>query len=278
MSYRFYFFTIGDTMSTNNTDNNDNRARRIARVILIIIAILMIIFGSIYFGYYLYSKYTAGSDNPVPIETTVADIEDTEAVKNPIDFATLQADNDEIYAWIKVPGTKVDYPLVQSKIDDNFYLKHSAYDKSYILSGAIFTQSANSLSFDDRVTVIYGHNSSNEKMFASLHRFESQEFFDKHDKFYIYTPTSRLTYKIVSAFKYDNRHIMNSFDFQDNGVFLDFLDLIQNPTSSNKNVRNDIDKQLTLDDNVVVLSTCIQGQHSSRLLVCGVLTKNEKTN
>lgn len=263
-------------MSENR--NKENTGRKFAKTLLMIIAVLMIVFGSVYFGYYLYEKYTAGNDNPNQSDTTVSETVVTDSVKNPIDFDSLTKKNDEIYAWIKVPGTKVDYPIVQSKSDDNFYLKHSGFDRSYILSGAIFTQSVNSLGFDDRVTVIYGHNSSNEKMFASLHRFEKKEFFDKHDKFYIYTPDSRLTYKIVSSFKYDNRHIMNSFDFQDNTVFSDFINMIQNPTSSSKNIRLDIDKAITLDDNIVVLSTCIQGQHSSRLLVCGVLVNNEKTD
>lgn len=263
----------------DNQDKQNTKSKNAGRTLLIIIAILLIICGSIQFGYYLYSRYTADIDNPNPIETTVPDTEAEEKlVNNPIDFDELQAANDEIYAWIRVPGTKIDHPIVQSKTDDRFYLNHSAYTKEYLVSGAIFTQSMNSTRFDDRVTVIYGHNTANEKMFNTLHKFENAEFFNKHKKFYIYTPDSRLTYTIVSAFKYDNRHIMNSFDFQDNRVFADFVEMVKNPTSSNKNVRKDIDKTVTNYDNIVVLSTCIYRQASSRLLVCGVLTNNEKTN
>ena len=95
--------------------------------------------------------------------------------------------------------------------------------------------------------------------------------------FYIYTPTSRLKYQIVSAFKYDDRHIMNSFNFQNNGTFEEFIKMIKNPQSTNKNVRSKLDKDITIDDNIVVLSTCVTNQKSNRYLVCGVLVDDEKT-
>jgi sortase B len=208
--------------------------------------------------------------------TTAATNED--ASDNPIDFEDLQKKNSDIYAWIKVPGTKVDYPVVQSSESDELYLKHSAIDKSWIASGAIYSERVNTKTFRDRVTLLYGHNGYSDTMFTTLHKFEKKDFFDNHEYFYIYTPSSKLTYKIVSAFKYDDRHIMNSFDFQNDKVFLEFLDMIQNPVSNNKNVCQNIDRNFTIDDNIVVLSTCITNQKSSRYLVCGVLEKNEKTN
>lgn len=263
----------------NDMNNeNKNKNRKAARILLIIIAILMIIFGAAYFGYYLYGQYSAAQEEQ-NISSIAQTTEATESLAdNPIDFASLQADNEEIYAWIKVPGTKVDYPIVQNSVDDEFYLKHSAADKSWSASGAIYTESVNTKTFRDRVTLIYGHNGYSDTMFTTLHKFENSEFFDEHGYFYIYTPDSKLTYQIVSAFKYDNRHIMNSFDFQDNAIFTDFMNMIQNPDSTNKNVRKELDKEMTINDNIVVLSTCITNQKSSRYLVCGVLINNEKTN
>lgn len=117
-------------------------------------------------------------------------------------------------------------------------------------------------------------------MFTSLHKFEDKSFFDSHPYFYIYMPGHKLTYQIISAFKYDDRHIMNSFSFQDVTVRSDFFAMLQNPDSALKNVRTDLKTTVDKDSHVVILSTCFTGtsQRSSRYLVSGVLLKNEETD
>jgi len=274
----FSAFLQVKTMREQNTDRQDeNRKRR--RAVLLLIALLLIVFGAASVGYYLYGEYEARRETP---STTVAPVTETSAtdktVENPIDFAELTAQNKEIYAWIKVPGTKVDYPIVQSATSDEFYLKHDAYTRQWKASGAVYIELGNTKTFEDRVTVIYGHNGYSDSMFTTLHLFEDKAFFDAHEEFYIYTPEAKRTYRIVSAFKYDDRHILNSFDFQDMGALRDFLDTVQNPQSNNKNVRKPLDNELTINDNIVVLSTCFTNQRSNRYLVCGELIKNEKTS
>lgn len=259
-----------------NNKNSSNRNKNI----FIILAVILIVVGVGITIFQIISTENAKQKDEELTSTTAA-VQTTVAeptVENKIDFKSLEKKNDEIYAWIKVPGTKVNYPIVQSRTNDSFYLKHSATDKSYSSSGAIYTQSMNNKNFTDRVTLIYGHNGYGDTYFTTLHRFEKQDFFEKHKKFVIYTPNEKLTYRIVSAFKYDDRHIMNSFDFHDDDIFKEFIDMIQNPTSANKNVAKALDKEITIDDNIVVLSTCFTGQKSNRYLVCGVLIKNEKTN
>ena len=68
-------------------------------------------------------------------------------------------------------------------------------------------------------------------------------------------------------------HIMNSFDFSDDNVFLDYLNMIKNPHSVSVNKRN---TELTTDDKILVLSTCLNSG-DGRYLVQGVLKKDEPT-
>ncbi|UKI23141.1 MAG: class B sortase [Anaerotruncus sp.] len=154
--------------------------------------------------------------------------------ENPVDFASLQSQNSEIYAWIKIDDTDVDYPIVQSGSDDDFYLRHSAFDKKYLSSGAIYTQGVNRTDFTDPIMVVYGHNGYKETMFTTLHKFEDSDFFNSHEYFYIYMPQHKLTYQIISAFKYDDRHIMNSFNFYDENDLANFQAEITNPSSALK--------------------------------------------
>lgn len=261
------------------SNNENNKNRKVARIIVLIIAIILILVGAgltlvNYFGF-----NEKPMDEVTTEPTTVAEVSATEK-KNPIDFESLQKQNEDIFAWIKVPGTKVDYPVLQSTEADDFYLKHKSTDKSYSPSGAIYIQSMNNNNLRDRVTVIYGHNGfKGQTFFTTLHNFEKKDFFDSHEYFYIYTPDSKLTYKVISAFKYDDRHIMNSNDFNNEAVFESFVKMIQNPSSTVKNTRK-LDKEITITDKIVILSTCFTGSSNAnnRYLVCGVLENNEKNS
>ena len=91
-------------------------------------------------------------------------------------------------------------------------------------------------------------------------------------------PGRKLTYQIISAFKYDDRHIINSFNFSSAEDLQSFQSTVVNPTSALKNVREQLETNVDENSKIVVLSTCITNQKSNRYLVCGVLVKDEKTN
>ena len=254
---------------------NEDKKKKNAKLIIIFLIVFVLIFCGVYFGIQIYNNHINETPTDTTVPTTVSEVQ--QKVENPIDFASLQAANSEIYAYIKIEDTNVDYPIVQSATDDEFYLRHTAEDKSWSASGAVYTESVNTNTFNDRVTVIYGHNGYGDTFFTTLHRFEKEDFFNNHPYFYIYTPEKKLTYQVISAFKYDDRHIMNSFNFADTVQFLEFEQYLSNPSSALKNVRTQLDKELDEDSKIVVLSTCITNQKSSRYLVCGVLVKDEQT-
>ncbi|MBR6917546.1 MAG: class B sortase [Clostridia bacterium] len=210
----------------------------------------------------------------VPDDTGTGETAEPELPKNPVNFSKQMEINDEIYAWIYVPNTNVNYPILQSRVDDLYYLRRGL-DKEYDISGVVFTQSHNKRDFSDPVTLIYGHNMTEYgTMFATLHNFEDEEFFKENDTFYIYAPGHIYTYKIVSAYRYDDRHIMNSFDFTDKEVVKEYFDYVMHPTMIPMNVREGV--ELKEDDRLVVLSTCM-ADNTYRYLVNGVLISDEKT-
>ena len=219
---------------------------------------------------------TVGPPDTVPDPDTSDTAVETEPPlpENPVNFSKQMSTNDEIYAWIYIPNTNVNYPILQSMEDDLYYLRRGL-DRNYDISGVLFTQSCNKRNFSDPVTVIYGHNMTEYgTMFATLHNFEDEDFFKANDTFYIYTPGHILTYKIVSAFKYDNRHIMNSFNFDDVEVRREFFNVVMNPMSIPMSVREGV--TLKNDDRIVVLSTCM-ADNTYRYLVCGVFVSDERT-
>lgn len=214
-------------------------------------------------------------------DTLSSETEAPELRDNPIDFESLQEINPDVYAWIYIPmgdeKLDIDYPMFQARPgdDDNYYLHHNIYRK-YQFSGCIYTQRWNVKDFSDRVTVVYGHNMLNGTMFTNLVYFLRNDFFQEHDTFYIYTPGHILTYRIAAAIQFDDRHLLNCFDFSDDDVYQNWIDnYILNPKSVNRAYRQGI--SVTLDDKLVILSTCLEhGKY--RLLVQGVLIDDEPTN
>lgn len=248
-------------------------------VIAVCVIVLLIAAGLGYLGRMWYVKHTSEKQSTgleTFYNTTALTQEQTPLVSNPIDFKTLKKTNSDLYAWIKVPGTKVNYPIAQSPTDDFFYLHHD-YKKNYLFEGTLYTELCNSKDFKDPITLIYGHDmySDDGPMFSTLHRFENQQFFNKHGKFYIYTAGHIFTYKVFSVFRYDDRHIMNSFDFTRDEVLDEFQKMLLNPRAIEKYVRDDT--TLNKDSKVVILSTCCENDKSARLLVSGVLVKDERT-
>ena len=186
-----------------------------------------------------------------------------------IDFNELQKINDEIYAWIYIPDTKIDYPVAQNAEDDAHYLNYN-YKNEPEFAGCIYTEKYNKKDFTDPNTVMYGHNMRNGSMFQNLHKFEDGDFFDKHKNVYVYTPDKIYTYTIFAAYKYDNRHLLKSFNFKDKEVFENYLKNVLSTRQMISHIRKD--QKVTADDRILTLSTCVGGEPDNRYLVQAVLT------
>lgn len=199
--------------------------------------------------------------------------EPKKTVEIPIDFQTLQTRNSDIYAWIEIPGTAIDYPVVQRKGDNSYYLSHNT-DGEEDAAGAIFTEDYNSKTFQDPNTVLYGHNMKNGSMFQNLLSYADRSFFDEHREVIVYMPDAVLHYKIFAAYLYDSRHLLQSFDFSDPIVMGNYLESIQSLRSMTANI--DTEMELVSTDRILTLSTCYKGQNDKRYLVQAVLKSEER--
>ena len=215
------------------------------------------------------NEMLAGMKSTETAETETA-AEETATI--PVKFEELWQVNPDVYAWITVPGTEIDYPILQHASDNSYYLMHNI-DGSYGYPGCIYTENLNSKDFTDNNTVIYGHNMKNGSMFAQLHKFEDPDFFNENREVLIYLPDEVLHYTIFAAHIYDDRHLLYSFDFSDPDVYEKYLESVFNVRDMNANI--DKDMTVTKDDQIITLVTCIGSQPNNRLLVQAVLTERE---
>ena len=129
-----------------------------------------------------------------------------------VDFEALQQENPDIFAWLYVPGTDIDTPVLQSPVSDGFYQNHTSAGEEG-QEGALYTEMPNMMNMCDFNTVIHGKDSKESDLFASLHRFEEPEFFEENEKFYLYLPDNVLTYEVFAAYYDEGSDILRRFDY-----------------------------------------------------------------
>lgn len=187
-----------------------------------------------------------------------------------VDIAALQEqENEDIYAWISVPGTEIDYPVLQHPEEMDYYLKHNV-DGTEGYPGCIYTQRMNSRDWTDKNTVLYGHNMRNGTMFAGLHNYEDSQFFEEHPYIYIYTEDNRiLVYQIFAAYEYSDAHLLMTVSTGTDTTYQAYLDSIFENDGLNDQFNREL--ELTTQDKIITLSTCVRSKPARRWLVQGVL-------
>lgn len=187
-----------------------------------------------------------------------------------LDWNELAKVNPDIYAWIYIPGTQVDYPVLQHPTDNTYYLNYNMNGtRGY--PGCIYTEKENSKDFTDFNTVMYGHNMRNKTMFETLHYYEDNAFFVNNPYVYVYRGDRVLVYEIFAAYIAGNEHILYSYDFQTQEGRQNYVDLIEKGASGN--LRDDV--EVTGDSHILTLSTCISGKAKNRYLVQAVLLNED---
>ena len=188
---------------------------------------------------------------------------------SPIDFNALQEGNPDIYAWLQIPGTEFDFPIVQRAGDDSFYLTHDS-DGKESPAGAIFTESAyNTTTMEDLLTVAYGHQMHAGTMFGKLQETYSQEnALEDYGEIVVYLPDKELHYTVFAAVPYDNRHILYNYDPTDPPRVTAFLNSVYEVREIGAQFSDTV--TVSAEDQILVLSTCLAGNSQKRYLVLAV--------
>lgn len=188
---------------------------------------------------------------------------DAPPYESPIDFDALHEINPAIVGWIVIEGTNIDYPIVQG--EDNSHYLNFTYTGAANSSGAIFMDYRNAANFTDQNTIIYGHKMNNATMFHDLSEYKSQNFFEAHPAFIIYTPDSEYRCEVFAAYVTSPVSETYVLDFDGAASFVQYMNiaigrsLIQTGTI------------LYSTDRIVTLSTCDYSYDNARMVVHAVL-------
>ena len=190
---------------------------------------------------------------------------------SPVDFAALREINPDIWAWIEIADTNINYPFVQEPENDAFYMNHDS-DRNWSGNGALFSEaSCNTPDLrSDPVTLVYGHHMMSGAMFGFLERyFSDTAFFESHPEFTVYTPDAELRYGVFAAVPYPSEHILKNHDFSDDEEFESFFAEIFRIRALNARFNEDYAPEA--GDRVLILSTCLASNNRNRYVVMAKL-------
>ncbi len=180
-------------------------------------------------------------------------------------FSALQSNNKDVYAWITVPQTKVDYPILQNTVNDYYLMRNMDGSQGY--PGCLYTNKCNKKDFSDYVNIIYGHNMKNKTMFGSLHSYDDASFLKKGNTITVETTSQFINYEVIAAVNYSDNRIDYYYEVSSKKGRDDFWkSVLDNKNSSGTTILVDT---LNDDDKLVVLSTCISGKSDRRFLIIG---------
>jgi len=175
-----------------------------------------------------------------------------------IDFDRLLSINRDIVGWIYIPGGFVSYPLLQAA--DNHHYLNLTFDNRQNVLGSIFLDFRNSPDFEDRNTIIYGHDTRNDMMFGSLKRYLDQAYADEHRYIHIIREYEVRVYEIFAVFETPATSDVYTMHFESEELFAEYLEEMVAQSVITATVPQ-------ADDSIITLSTCTPTGRDIRLVV-----------
>lgn len=183
------------------------------------------------------------------------------------DISILQEENPECVGWVSIEGTDIDYPVMCSPDDPDYYLDHS-FDKTSNRHGVPFLDSRCNIDTADNL-IIYGHHFVEGEMFSTLHKYASYSYYEEHPIITLETAEGASQYRIaavlrVSGTVYPTRwSIFNSL-YMDAAEFEEMAQEIEAQTLYSTGVSP------VYGDHLLTLATCEYTQKNGRLAVVAV--------
>lgn len=176
-----------------------------------------------------------------------------------IDLEALRQVNPDVIGWIRIPQSKINYPLLQGE-DNDYYLNH-AWDHRETSVGSIYLEHRSSADLTDYNTIVYGHNMNDGSMFAGLRNYATMGYWEKHPYVYLTTDDGVLRYEVFSSYKADIDSVTYGLSFQQKETKANFL--------INALEQTKLDTKIVPEENdrILTLSTCSGAGYTTRWVV-----------
>lgn len=175
--------------------------------------------------------------------------------------------NTDMAAWLKIEGTKIDYPVMWTPRDENYYLYRSFEGKDDN-NGCLILDTDSSLDPLTTNLIIHGHNMRSGAMFGTLTNYEKQEFAKEHNIITLYTKERERRYEVIAVFRSQvyrkTDQVFKFYKFFQADTQEEFDDFYQNIKALSL---YDTGVTAEFGDSFITLSTCVYHVEQGRLVV-----------
>lgn len=233
---------------------------------LYIVFVLLLIGPMLISGFFLYNELKEDNEQEKLFENLIEIAEETPEEPNVeednLNIENLYKINSDIVGWVKIDETNIDYPVMQTKNNPNYYLRRNFY-KEYSVMGTPYLAEQCDIQNSDNL-IIYGHHISNNKMFGVLENYKQEDYYKEHQIIKFYTMNEKSEYEIIAVFKtvaYTGFKYYNYCNFKSESEFIAFINKCYDLAFY------DTDKKAEYGDKLICLSTCEYSQTNGRLVV-----------
>ena len=201
---------------------------------------------------------TLDNDEVLPDEEMAAE----DAAKAYEKYGALYEQNNDFVGWIQIDGTNINYPVMQTPDNPDYYLKHS-FEKTWSDYGVPYLDEACVIGQSNNL-VIYGHHMSNGSMFCDLELYSDPAFCMDHPVIRFDTLTSFGEYEVIAVFRYNTNQETFRYDREvnmDEGRFSWFIEQVHARELFSTG------KDASFGDQLLTLSTCAYTYKNGRLVV-----------
>lgn len=180
-------------------------------------------------------------------------------------FGELQAMNPEVFSWLTVYGTNIDYPVTQGESNKK-YINTNA-EGAYSLSGSIFLDSGNKRDFSDFNSILYGHHMDKQVMFGEIEYFANKDYFDARQYGNLYYDGSDhglAFFAFLHTDAYDTSVFSPGVSGQEAQQM--YLENLLGKATFTRDI------EVTAKDHIVLLSTCSSGTTNGRDILVAKIT------
>lgn len=196
--------------------------------------------------------------DPLPAETPVP-------VANPYSQSFLA--NEDMAAWLQIPGTNVDYPVMWTPRDEEYYLRRG-FDGSKDQAGCLILDTDSCLDPLTTNLIIHGHNMDNGTMFGHLADYTNAKYCAEHKDIILYTETLQRNYEVVAVFRSQvfrkSDQVFKFYKFFQADTQEEFDDFYNNIKAMSL---YDTGVTAEFGDRFITLSTCSYHVENGRLVV-----------